>query len=214
MAILNTSYQICDEALQVIYRETKWHIKIPAAAILPRSPYWAFGSLAHLQEHPFFKKIRNVVLEFENPHLERTALMGSHCEVTVEGRSRVFHPPTDVLPKQHAVEQIVNALLSVTALKSVAIEWSDIIGWGQWEQKFPILQPLGKLPVKCEVKRVHTDFTSRIETQLYHRFLPKDIRHDPAFTLRDINQEIAARRSQSSIGKQKLSEFLATLKNE
>ena len=202
-AILNTNSQVRQEVLQVFYRETVWHIRIPAASMLPRSPYFAFGSLTHLQQHPFFESIRHVKLEFMATHLNKDVYMGPHGEVSLRGRTRAFHPPTDVVPRRQAAEQICNALLHASALKSVTIEWSDVIGWGQWEEKFPILQPLSKLPVNPVMEAVCTNFTPRIDFQYLTQFLPKP--------LQPVHQETAACQLQNSIGKQNLDSYLVSL---
>ena len=177
----------------------------------PRLPYFAFDSLIHLQQHPFFESIRHVKLEFIATHLNKEVHMGPHGEVTLRGRTRAFHPPTDMVPRRQAAEQISNALLHASALKSVTIEWSDVIGWVQWEEKFPILQPLSKLPVSPVMEAVYTNFTPRIHFQYLGHFLPKPLQADPDYTYRYAHKEMAACQLQNSIGKQKLDSYLTSL---
>lgn len=170
-AILRTSFQINEEALSVFYRKTVWYIRIPAANILPRSPYWASHSWKSLQKHPFFKFIRHIMLDFGRPYMHRDGYMAANRTFALHGRVRGFKWTTDVLPRRSAVEQIVNALVHVPALKTVCIEWNDIAGWGEWEEKCLCLRPLEKLPVHCVVESVNLAFPPTMSSDLYRSWV-------------------------------------------
>lgn len=166
-AILSTNGQVNEEALRVFYRQTVWHIRIPAANVLLLSPYWAFPSLESLQKHPFFKFIRHIMLDFGRPYMQRDGHMAANRTFASHGRVRGFDCTTDVLPRRSAVEQIVNALVHVPALKTVSIEWKDVIGWGEWEEKCLCLRPLEKLPVRCVVESVKLAFPPHMSIDFY-----------------------------------------------
>ena len=170
-AILSTNGQINEEALRVFYRETVWYIRIPAASILPRAPYWAFCSWKYLQKYPFFRLMRHIKLDFGRPYMHRDSYMATNRTFTLHGRVRGFECTTDVLPRRSAVEQIVNALVHVPALKTVSIEWNDIVGWGNWEEKCLCLRPLEKLPVHCVVESVKLAFPPRISPDFYRSWV-------------------------------------------
>lgn len=170
-AILSTNSEITEETLRVFYRETVWYIRIPGASILPRSPYWAFHSWKSFQKHPFFKFIRHIMLDFGRPYMHNDSLMTANRRFALHGRVRGFEYTTDVLPRRSAVEQIVNALMHVPALKTVSIEWNDIAGWGDLDEKCLCLRPLEKLPVRCVVESVNFAFPPKITSDFLQLWL-------------------------------------------
>ena len=170
-AILRTDCQIREEALRVFYRETVWYIRIPGASILPRSPYWAFQSWKSFQKHPFFKFIRHIMLDFERPHMHNDSLMIANRRFALHGRVRGFEYTTDVLPRRSAVEHVVNALVHLPALKTVSIEWNDIAGWGDLDEKCLCLRPLEKLPVRCVVESVNFAFPPTVTSDFLQSWL-------------------------------------------
>ena len=93
--------------------------------------------------------------------------MAADRTFTSLGSVRGFHCTTDVLPRRLAVEQIVNALVHVPALKTVSIEWKDVIGWGEWEEKCLCLRPLEELPVRCVVKSVDLALPRTMSADFY-----------------------------------------------
>ena len=175
-AILSTDCQIKEEALRVFYRETVWYIRIPGASILPRSPYWAFPSWKSLQKHPFFRFIRHIMLDFGRPYMHKDSFMTTNRRFALHGRVRGFEYTTDVLPRRLAVEQVVNALVHVPALKTVSIEWNDNIGWGDWDEKCLCLRPLEKLPVHCVVESVNFAFPPRMNSDFIQSWLLEQAR--------------------------------------
>ena len=170
-AILCTNFQINEEALRVFYRETVWYIRIPAASILPRSPYWAFCSWKSLQKYHFFKLMRHIKLDFGRPYMHRDSYLAANRKFALHGRVRGFEYTTDVLPRRSAVEQIVNALVHLPALKTISIEWNDIVGWGDWEEKCLCLRPLERLLVHCVVESVNLAFPPRMSPDFYQSWI-------------------------------------------
>ena len=77
--------------------------------------------------------------------MHRDGHMAANRTFALHGRVRGFECTTDVLPRRSAVEQIVNALVHVPALKTVCIEWNDIAGWGELEEKVSLFAAVGEI---------------------------------------------------------------------
>ncbi len=110
------------------------------------------------------------------PYMHRDIYMAKNRTFAFYGRVRGFEYSTDVLPRRSAIEQIVNALVHASALKSVSIEWKDIAGWGDWEERCLCLQPLEKLSVYCVVENVDIAFPPTTEHDLYRLLIFKQAR--------------------------------------
>ena len=201
-AILSTNGQVNEEALRVFYRQTVWYIRIPATDVLPWAPYWAFHSWKSLQKHPFFKFIRHIMLDFGRPYMQRDGRMATKRTFALHGIVRRFDCTTDVLPRRSAVEQIVNALVHVPALKTVSIEWNDVVGWGEWEEKCLCLWPLEKLPVRCVIKSVNLAFPPNMSGDFYRCVLEQ---------ARKTWQPRVIRRELSKRGLEKLGNYLTEI---
>ena len=93
---------------------------------------------------------------------------------TIHGMVREFGYSRDVSPRRFVVEQIVKALAHAPALKSVSIEWNDILGWGDWEDKCLCLQPLEKLPVHCVVESVYLVLPFRMDDNFYQSWVSQN----------------------------------------
>ena len=122
------------------------------------------------------------------------------------GSVRGFHYTTDVLPRRLAVEQIVNALVHVPALKTVSIEWKDVIGWGEWEEKCLCLRPLENLPVRCVVNSVDLAFPPIMSLDFFRSCVSEQARKT--------RHPRAARRELSERGLEKLRNCLTEIRSK
>ena len=170
-AILSTNWQIKEEALHVFYRETVWHIQIPAVSTQPQPSYHGFRYWTLLQKHPLFKLMRHIKLVFMMPNVAPHTCIKPDTTIDIYGRVRRFGYSIDIRPRRFVIEQIVKALAHAHALKTVSIRWNDIIGWGDWEDKYLCLLPLEKLPVHCVVESVDLALPLIMDYDLYRSWI-------------------------------------------
>ena len=203
-AILSTNWQIKEEALHVFCRETAWHIQIPAVSTQPQPSYHGFHYWKLLHKHPFFKLMRHIKLVFMMPNMGPNICIKPNGTIDIYGRVRRFGYLTDVRPRQFVVEQIVKALAHAPALKTVSIEWNDIVGWGDWEDRYLCLLPLEKLPARCVVESVDLALPPAMDYGLYQSWFWKQTREpsqNPNIDLHRLNEH----------GRKKLVDFLTEI---
>ena len=175
-AILSTTWQIKEEALHVFYRETVWYIQIPAVSTRPQPSYHGFRYWILLQKHLFLKFVRHIKLVFMTPNVAPHTCIKPDTTIDIYGRVRRFGYSADIRPRQFVVEQIVKALAHAPALKTVSIRWNDIIGWGDWEDKYLCLLPLEKLPVRCVVESVDFALPLIMDYDMYRSWILEQAR--------------------------------------
>ena len=138
--ILTVNHQLHDEAQEVLYGDTVWHISFNSFAPGTDHNNVSDASLQAFGSRPEFQFIRNVTVGV----MFYPVMKAIHRKAERRSRLRV---------NRSLLRIIRRTLLNASNLRTVKLLWHDVIERRNWEKKQGCLNPLAKLPekVKCTI---------------------------------------------------------------